>query len=102
MSKKTVKKRILAAIEKDPHRKDFRRVSIFGSYAYGKPSKGSDVDILIEFKPKAVIGYFELARIQRNMQKEVQKKVDLLTPGAISEFFRKEVLSKAEKIYEKR
>jgi len=36
------------------------------------------------------------------MQKEVQKKVDLLTPGAISEFFREEVLNKAEKIYEKR
>ncbi|MFH1182852.1 MAG: nucleotidyltransferase domain-containing protein [Candidatus Moraniibacteriota bacterium] len=102
MSKKTVRKRILAAIEKDPHKKDFRKVSIFGSYAYGKPNENSDIDILIEFTPRAKIGYFELARIQRNMQKEVQKKVDLLTPGAISEFFRKEVLIKAEKIYEKR
>lgn len=102
MSKEIIKKKILSAIKKDPYKKDFLKVSIFGSYAYGKPRENSDIDVLIEFKPRSVIGYFELARIQRNMQKEAQKKVDLLTPGAISEFFRKDVLSKAEKIYGKR
>ena len=102
MTKKIIREKILEAIEKDPYKKYIKKVSIFGSYAYGRPSKGSDVDVLIEFKPKSVIGYFELARIQRNMQKEVQKKIDLLTPEAISEFFRKDVLNKAEKIYGKR
>ncbi len=102
MTRKAIKEKILIAINKDPRKKDFKRVSLFGSYAYGKPSKRSDVDVLIEFFPKTQIGYFELSRIQRSIQKEVKKKIDLLTPGAISKFFRREVIDKAEQIYGKR
>lgn len=102
MTKEAIKEKILVAINKDPRKKDFKRVSLFGSYAYGKPSKKSDVDVLIEFLPTVKIGYFELSRIQRGIQKEVKRKVDLLTPGAISEFFRREVVNKSEKIYEQR
>jgi uncharacterized protein len=102
LDKRTVKKKLLEAIERDPHKKDFKRVSIFGSYAYGKPGKRSDVDVLIEFKPKARVGYFKLAHIQDNFKKAVGRKVDLLTPGALSEFFKDEVLQNAKKIYETR
>jgi len=100
MSNGEVRKRLLKAIENDPHRKYIKKVSIFGSYAYGRPNKRSDVDVLIHFKPTAKIGYFELARIQRNMQKEVKKKIDVLTPAALSEFFREDVIKKAQTIYE--
>ncbi len=102
MNKTEIKKKIKQAIEKSPHKKDIKRVSIFGSYAYGKPHPKSDVDILIEFKKNAPIGYFELSDIMRDFQKKVGRKVDLLTPGAISKFFRHDVIKKAEKIYEKR
>ena len=69
-----MKKRLLRAIEKDPHKKDIKKVSLFGSYAYGRPSKRSDVDVLIEFTPKAKVGYFELFDIQDNMKKHVKKR----------------------------
>jgi len=83
MTKKVVKGKILEAIRKDPHRKYIKRVSIFGSYAKGRPSKRSDVDVLIEFTPKAKIGLFELFDIQDNMKKYVGKKVDLVTKGGL-------------------
>ena len=102
MSKKTIRKRVLAAIEKDPHKKTFKRVSLFGSYIYGNPKKNSDLDVLIEFSPRATITLFDLAEIQRNMQKSTKIKIDLVTKGGLSKFIKEEVLSKAEVIYEKR
>jgi|GEM_PF-6094648 len=39
MSKKTIRERMLAAIEKDPHKKDFRKIYIFGPMLMGSPIK---------------------------------------------------------------
>lgn len=102
MSKNQIKKSIQEVIKKDPLKKEIRKVSLFGSRLDGKPRKDSDVDILIEFKPKASIGFFRLIEIQEKFEKVLRKKVDLLTPEQLSKYFRKEVLQKAEKIYEKR
>ena len=57
------------------------------------------VDILVEFKPTAKIGFFEFVRLQRRLSDFVGKKVDLLTPEAISKFFREKVVKEAELIY---
>lgn len=102
MSKKEIKKRLLQAIKNDPHKKDIKKVSIFGSYAYGRPSKRSDVDVLIEFTPRATIGYFELFDIQENMRKHLKKKVDLVTRGALDKYIKNEVLANAQTVYQKR
>ena len=101
MSKEQIKQAIREAIEVDPNKQDILSVSLFGSYAYGNPKPDSDVDILIEFKPEATVGFFKLARIQRHLRESIGKKVDLLTPQAISKYFRDEVLNKSELIYEK-
>lgn len=101
MSKAELKKQIRKAVEKSPYKNDIKKVSLFGSQAYGKPKKRSDIDILIEFTSNASIGFFELARIQRGFTRYARKKVDLLTPQAISKYFRKDVVEKAEKIYER-
>ena len=101
MSKEEIKQAIAKAVDKNPYKDDIQKVSLFGSYAYGVPDANSDVDVLIEFKPDAVVGYFKLARIQRHMREFVGKKIDLLTPQAISKYFREEVLNKAELIYGK-
>jgi len=102
MSKEKLKKSIRLAIANDPHKQDILKVSLFGSYAYGKPKANSDVDLLIEFKPKAVVGYFKLVRIQRHLSEQLNKKVDLLTPGAISKYIKDSVINNAELIYERR
>src|SRR3989338_4109631 len=101
MSKEEIKQKIKEAVEKDPLKENIQKVSLFGSYVHGSFKNDSDVDVLIEFTPTASIGFFELARIKRNMEKHADKEVDLLTPEAISKYFREEVLKEAEIIYEK-
>lgn len=102
MSKEKLKQTIKQALKIDPNKKDIIRVSLFGSYAYGKPKKNSDVDLLIEFRPNADIGFFELFDTQDNLEKRLNKKVDLSTSASLSKYFRDEVLKKAEKIYERK
>jgi len=102
MSKEKLKQSIRQAIEHDPHNKDILKVSLFGSYAYGKPKDDSDVDILIEFKDSAHIGLFEFVGMQRRLSERINKKVDLLTPGSISKYIKDFIINNAELIYERR
>lgn len=102
MGKQEIKDKIKEAVEQDPLRENFQSVSLFGSYVHGDFRDDSDVDVLIEFTPTAKIGFFKLAQIKRHMEGFVDREVDLLTPEAISKYFREEVLKEAEQIYEKR
>lgn len=101
MSKNHIKNSIRKSIEKDPLKGDIKKISLFGSRLNGKPRKNSDVDLLIEFTPKANIGFFRLIEIQQAFEKILRKKVDLLTAEQLSKYFRKDVLQKAQTIYEK-
>ncbi|MBA3046976.1 nucleotidyltransferase domain-containing protein [Patescibacteria group bacterium] len=100
MNKQQIKQQIIQAIENDPFKKDIKKVSLFGSYLTSQQRENSDIDILIEFQPKAAIGFFKLAKIKRNLESFVKKQVDLLTPEALSKFFRADVINNAETIYE--
>lgn len=101
MSKQEIKQKIKEAVENDPLKDDIQKVSLFGSYLHEDFKDDSDVDVLIEFTPTAKVGFFKLAQIKRNMEEFLNRKVDLLTPEAISKYFREEILREAEKIYEK-
>lgn len=101
MSEKEIRKKLVEAVKNNPHRDEIRKISLFGSYASGIPKPDSDVDVLIEFEPTASIGLFDFVRIQRAFSEFVGKKVDLLTPSALSKYFRGEVLASAKMIYEK-
>jgi hypothetical protein len=102
MSKEDLKQKIKEAVEKDPLVDNIQKVSLFGSYVHGDFKDDSDVDVLIEFTPTARIGFFKYFDIRENIEKHLQKKVDLLTPEALSKYFKDEVLKEAEIIYEKR
>ena len=101
MNKEEIKSKLRDAVERSRFRKEMRRVCVFGSYVYGKPNEKSDIDVLIEFEPTAHITFFDLSDIKDELEGQLHKKVDLLTPGALSKYFREEVLQKAEQIYVK-
>lgn len=101
MNKQEIKVSVQRAIEQEPLKKDIQKVSLFGSYLSDKPREDSDIDLLIEFSPSARIGFFRFVGIQENIEKFLGKKVDLLTPEALSKYFRADVLKQAEVIYEK-
>ncbi len=101
MDKQALKARLLEAVKKNPHQADIKSVALFGSHIYGTAKGDSDVDVLIEFMPEAVVGFFKLAQIQRSMSAFIGQKVDLLTPDALSKYFRQKVLEEADRIYER-
>jgi len=100
MTKQEIKKRLLAAVKNDPNFEDIKYVALFGSYVNGNPREDSDIDVLIDFYPQAIVGLFKYIDIQQNLSKALGKKVDLLTPQAISKYFRDRVLKEAELVYE--
>lgn len=101
MDKEQLKTKLLQAVKNNPHYSDIRCVSLFGSHIHGEAEEDSDVDVLIEFVPEATVGFFKLAQIQRSIADFIGRKVDLLTPEALSRYFRDKVLQEAELIYER-
>ena len=100
--KNIIKRKIIEAIESDQLSKDsINKASLFGSFLYGTESKESDVDLVVELNPSTPIGFFKLAHIRRNLESFIGRKVDLLTPDAMSPYFRNNVLIEAESIYER-
>ncbi len=53
------------------------RIAIFGSYAKGRPSERSDLDLLVEFERPIGLEFNELVEY---LEKELGLKVDILTP----------------------
>lgn len=101
MSKKTVIKKLKKAIENNPHKKDIKKISIFGSYINSTPRTDSDVDLLVEFNSDAQVGFFKLIDIQENIEHHLNKPVDLVTKEALSKYIKKRVIKQAKIIYEK-
>jgi len=91
----------LEAVQSVPHHNDTKTVALFGSYINSNAREESDVDVLIDFEPAAVIGLFEFVEIQQYLADALGKTVDLLTPESLSKYFRDEVLKQAELVYEK-
>ena len=102
MSKQELKQKIREAIERSDFKKDIQKVSLFGSYAYGTPHEGSDIDLLVEFSPTARFGLFKYAGIQYYFEDILGRKVDIVTPTALSKYIRNDVIRLAEPVYGKK
>lgn len=76
-----------------------RRLSLFGSVLTDRFGPDSDVDLLVEFEPGAVVGYLTLAAIEIELSRLLGRKVDLRTPSELSRYFRDDVVRSAEVQY---
>ena len=85
----------LAQSRSDLDRFHVTSLSIFGSVARDEASVDSDVDILVEFDPHAVVGLFEFVRLQRYLTQLLGRRVDLATPDALHKALRAGILSEA-------
>jgi len=77
-----------------------RKLALFGSVLRDDFTPESDVDVLVEFEPGTRIGLIGLAKLEIELGRLLDRKVDLNTPDNISPYFRDEVLKKAEVIYD--
>jgi len=65
------------------------RAGIFGSYAKGKESKRSDVDIIIQPPKKMGLGFVGL---KFELEDKLGKKIDLITYQSIHPLLKKQIL----------
>jgi hypothetical protein len=74
-----------------------RKVAVFGSFARGENTPGSDIDIIAEFSPRKSL--LELVRIERELSEFIGIKVDLLTEKSISPYLIDRIRKEMEVIY---
>ena len=85
-----IKKKITPVLIKEK----IKRAGIFGSYATGEVKKNSDIDILIEFNGSLM----DLVRLELELKKILNKKVDLLTYKGVNPLLKKRILSEEVRI----
>jgi len=71
-----------------------KEIGVFGSYVREEEQKGSDIDILVEFREP--VGLFEFMDLEEYLEKLLGGKVDLVSKKAlksrIGEYILKEVV----------
>lgn len=69
---------------------------VFGSVLYGKDTERSDLDILIDPTPDTTL--FDIGAIRHELSQLLGISVDVLTPNALPDKFRANVLAEARPI----
>ena len=78
-----------------------RRLALFGSVLREDFGPDSDVDVLVEFEPRARVGLFELYDMEQELSALLGgRKVDMNTPKSLSKYFRDDVLAQAQVQYD--
>ena len=76
-------------------RYDVKRAALFGSFSRGEAKKGSDIDILVEFKGDKSL--LDLVKLEMELEKALNKKVDIVTYNSVHPLL-KDIISKDEKV----
>jgi len=76
-------------------RYNIRKAGIFGSYSVGKQKEKSDIDILIDPPRNIGFGFF---KIQEELEKKLNKKVDLVTYEGLSPYLRESILKQEVRV----
>lgn len=84
-----------------------RKIILFGSYAYGKPEKDSDIDLLIikNTDKRPIDRWVEVKKLLRETSKTlpvsplVYTEKEIEERMAIKDFFIQEILEKGEVLY---
>lgn len=73
-----------------------RNVRVFGSVVRGQDKDGSDLDLLIDPTPETTL--FDIGAIRHELGRLLGVRVDVLTPNALPDSFRGEVLAEARPV----
>lgn len=75
-----------------------KRAAVFGSAARGEDRPDSDIDLLVTFgAPMGMIAYM---RFIEQMERTLQKKVDVVTERSLNKFIRPHITEDLTPIYE--
>lgn len=76
------------------------RVYLFGSYARGEQNVDSDIDLKIE-TGNHPLGLFRIAGLEMEIEKNLGKKVDVVTEGGLFEQVKSNIEKDQVLLYEK-
>ena len=85
-----------AAIRSVVERYRARNARVFGSVLHGDDQEGSDLDILIDPTPDTTM--FDIGAIRHELLQLLGVPVDVLTPNALPESFRAQVIAEARPV----
>lgn len=77
-------------------RHNVSNVRVFGSVLHGKDKEGSDLDLLVDPTPETTL--FDIGAIRHELLELLGVPVDVVTPNALPDSFRAEVVAQAERI----
>lgn len=86
-------RREIRFIVEQHHAKNAR---VFGSVLNGEDTESSDLDLLVDTTEQTT--FFDIAKIQNQLQKLLHVSVDVLTPKGLPERFREKILSEANPV----
>lgn len=87
----TILEKLTAAVPKFRRRFKVARIGVFGSYARGQETAGSDLDVLVEFTTKW--GYNDLFGLQEELQALLGMKVDVVPRETLKPYVGKRILA---------
>lgn len=73
------------------------KIGIFGSYSRGENTENSDIDILYSFENS--ISLFNLISLKESLEKNLQKKVDLVSDKYINPKLKSQIINDLKLIY---
>ena len=85
-----------AAIRSVVERHRARNARVFGSVLHGDDQEGSDLDILIDPTPDTTM--FDIGAIRHELLQLLGVPVDVLTPNALPDSFRAQVIAQARPV----
>jgi predicted nucleotidyltransferase len=80
-------------------RYEVRELALFGSMLRPDQLSESDVDLLVSFQPGARVTFTTLARMQRELEALLGRKVDLVPKDGLKPVIRDHVLATARVLY---
>lgn len=80
-------------------RNGIRRLDLFGSATRADFAPHSDVDLLVEFRPEARVGFLAFSRIQRELSALIGRPVDLVPRSGLKPAIAASVLDAAVPLY---
>lgn len=79
-------------------RNQVTRLRLFGSASRGEERPESDIDLIVDFgAPK---GFFELLRLEQELEALFGRSVDLVTEPGLSPFLKEPILSSASVLFD--
>jgi predicted nucleotidyltransferase len=92
---------IVQAVAKAATKFPLTKVSYFGSYADGKATEESDLDLFVEFDDDGTLGLLDIIRLKHNLEDDLGINVDVIETPLTEKAREFLIIKKVVPVYER-